>query len=49
MWAVETSGKVRNVRVLEDVLFGFALFRVTARRREGREVVGHMGNHIAVA
>jgi hypothetical protein len=44
-----TSDKVGNVRVLEDVLFGCALFRVTARRDEGRGVVGHVGNHFAVA
>jgi hypothetical protein len=46
---VGTSDKVGNVRVLEDVLFGFALFRVTARRHEGGGVVGHVGNHFAVA
>jgi hypothetical protein len=43
------SDKVGNVRVLEDVLFGVAMFRVTARRHEGRRVVGHMDNHFAVA
>jgi hypothetical protein len=44
-----TSDKVGNVRVLEDILFGFALFKVTTRRHEGRGVVGHVGNHVAVA
>jgi hypothetical protein len=44
-----TSDKVGNVRVLEDVLFGFALVRVTTRRDEGRGVVGGVGNHFAVA
>jgi hypothetical protein len=49
MCVVGTIDKVGNVRVLEDVLFGFALFMVTTRRHEGRGVVGHVGNHIAVA
>jgi hypothetical protein len=40
MCVVGTSDKVGNVRVLEDVLFGFAMVRVTARRHEGRGVVG---------
>jgi hypothetical protein len=44
-----TSDKAGNVRVLEDVLFGFAVFMVTTRRHEGRGVVGHVGNHFAVA
>jgi hypothetical protein len=44
-----TNDKVGNVRVLEDVLFGFAMFKVTSRRHEGRGVVGHVGNHFAVA
>ena len=44
-----TSDKAGNVRVFEDVLFGFAMSRVTARRHEGRGVVGHVGNHFAVA
>jgi hypothetical protein len=44
-----TCDKVGKVRVLEDVLFGFALFRVTARRHEDRGVVGQVGNHFALA
>ena len=44
-----TSDKVGNVRVLKDVLFGFAMFRVTTRRHECRWVGGHMGNKLAVA
>jgi hypothetical protein len=35
--------------LLEDVLFGFALFRVTARRHECRRVGGHVGHRVAVA
>jgi hypothetical protein len=49
MCVVGTSDKVGNVRVLEDVVFGFALVRATTRRHEGRGVVGDVGNHFAVA
>jgi hypothetical protein len=45
----ETRNKVGNVRVLKDILLSFALFRITTRRREGRGVVGLVGNHIAVS
>ena len=44
-----TSDMVGNVRVFEDVLFDFALSKVTVRRHEGRGVIGHVGNHFAVA
>jgi hypothetical protein len=43
------SDEVGNVRVLKDVLFGFAVVTVTTRRHEGRGVVGQVGNHFAVA
>jgi hypothetical protein len=43
------NDKFGHVRLLEDVLFGFALFRVTARRHECQWVGGHMGNKFAVA
>jgi hypothetical protein len=46
---VGTSDKVGNMKVLGDVLFGFAQFRVTARRHEGRGLGGQVGNHVAVA
>jgi hypothetical protein len=49
MCVLGTSDKVGNVRVLEDVLFGCALFKVTTRRHEGLRVIGHVGNHFAVA
>jgi hypothetical protein len=43
------SDKIGHVRLLEDVLFGFAMFRVTLRRDHGRWVGGHVGNKFAVA
>jgi hypothetical protein len=44
-----TNDKSGHVRLLEDVLFGFPMFMVTARRNEGRRVGGHVGNKFAVA
>jgi hypothetical protein len=45
----ETSDRVGHVRLLEDVLLGLALFRVTTRRDKCRRVVGHVGNKFAEA
>jgi hypothetical protein len=44
-----TSDKVGHVGLLEDVLLGFAMFKVTTRRDKCRRVVGHVGNKFAVA
>jgi hypothetical protein len=43
------SDKVGHVRLLEDVLLGLAMFRVTTRRDKCRRVVGHVGIKFAVA
>jgi hypothetical protein len=43
------SDKVGHVGLLEDVLVGFTLFRVTTRRNTCRWVVGHVGNKFAEA
>jgi hypothetical protein len=43
------SDLVGHVGLLEDVLFGFALFRVTTRRDKCRRVVGHVGHKVPVA
>jgi hypothetical protein len=43
------NDQVGHVGLLEDVLFSFALFRVTTRRDKGRRVVGHVGHKFPVA
>jgi hypothetical protein len=40
---------VVHVGLLEDVLFGFAFFKVTTRRDKCRRVVGHVGHKVPVA
>jgi hypothetical protein len=45
-WASDKSG---HVGLLENVLFGFALVRITARRDKCRRVVGHVGYKVPVA
>jgi hypothetical protein len=40
--------QVGHVGLLEYVLFGFALFRVTTRRDKCRRVVGHVGHEFHV-
>jgi hypothetical protein len=37
------SDKVGHVGLLEDVLFGFAMFKVTTSRDKCLRVVGHVG------
>jgi hypothetical protein len=44
-----TSDKVGHLGLLEDVLFGFAMFRATTRRDKCRRIVGHVGNKFAEA
>jgi hypothetical protein len=43
------SDHVGHVGLLEDVLFGVALVRVTTRRDTCRRVVEHVGHKVPVA
>jgi hypothetical protein len=46
MWARNQAG---HGGLFENVFFGLALFRVTARRDKYRRVVGHVGHEFPVA